>query len=104
MAIFLGILLLLGIGIVLRGVTLAVLWDWFVAGPGAVFENIAPAMSTAQALGFALVISFLVYQEQRGESENKDKSAGELLALGFVKVIGFYAIIWAFALLYRSFI
>lgn len=85
-----------GVSSLLRGASLAVWWDWFISGPEAPFHNSVPDISTIQALGVSLVVTALVYQ-YTGTDEDEDT------AVTLLRPLGVLAILWVFALIYRSF-
>lgn len=71
-----GVLFLSAINIVLSGYVISVLWLWFVVST----FNIA-ALSVAQAIGLALVVSYLTHQNQE---ENTEGSPSEKLIKHFL--------------------
>lgn len=52
------------------GATLAKLWEWFVADTFGVL-----ALSTAQAIGLSMVVTFVTYQEDAAQHEDDALSA-----------------------------
>jgi hypothetical protein len=67
---FLAWLGVMGLGTVLNGFVLTVLWRWFVLP---VFKG-APALTIPTAIGLSLVVGYLTYHEDSG---NDDLSVGE---------------------------
>lgn len=76
LAIVLG-LLLLPFTTVIYGATLAKLWEWFIIDTFGVF-----ALSTAQAIGVTMVVTFVTYQyDARKADEDTDPLSGLMTAL-----------------------
>ncbi len=70
---------------ILRGVILSYLWSWFVV-PFGVFE-----LSIAHAIGISLIVGFLTHEGayQGPEDEAKGKLIGTVLAMPFVLLFGY---------------
>jgi len=88
----------------LRGVTLAVLWTWFIAGPQAPFSEL-PELSVVQALGVAMVVSFLTYRAQtetNRRSSYETKGFGEILAEGILQEVLYIGLVWLMAIILHA--
>lgn len=85
---------------IVRGLSIAVFWNWFIAGPGAPFEGSAPMLTTIQALGLSLVVGFLTYEFNSNDDDDKD--ATEIIVAAGVKIVVLYAMYWTIALIYHA--
>lgn len=88
------------ISTILSGLSGAVFWNWFIAGPGAAFHGSAPTITAIQALGIALVVRFLTFQFT---SDSDDKDGGEVVLEGIFKGIAFFILFWVMAIIYHAF-
>lgn len=88
---------------ILRGLSIAVFWNWFIAGPGAAFDGSAPILSIIQALGISLVVSFLTY-EFNNDSDTDGQDANEAVAKSIYKSITYFVMFWIMAIIYHAFI
>lgn len=86
---------------VLRGLSIAVFWNWFIAGQGAAFEGSAPMLSVIQALGISLVVAFLTYEFQN-DSDTDGADASEIVVKGIAKSLGYFIMFWLMAIIYHS--
>lgn len=84
------------LGPVWRGYVFSILWTWFVV---ATFD--ARPLSTSQALGLSIVVSFLTHQEIRSPKDERDFHTillegffktflGPLLVLGLAAIVRQY--------------
>jgi hypothetical protein len=73
---FVGIVALVVLSTLLRGYALSVLWGWFMVPTLGL-----PHLSVAQAIGIAIVVSFLTYQDH-SDLQKKEESNGETIARG----------------------
>lgn len=73
---FVGIVALLVLSSLLRGYTLSVLWGWFMVPTLGL-----PHLSVVQAIGIAMVVSFLTYHDT-SDIPKKERSTGEAIASG----------------------
>lgn len=83
---------------VVRGASLDVFWDWFIATPN--IWPAAPDLTIGSALGLSFVITFLTYQASADAKQEGD-SAITIIAIGIGKSIVFYATVWVTALAYH---
>lgn len=76
--IFMAVLLITNL---IRGLTLSILWGWFIERLG------VPSINVAEAIGIALVVSFLTFRqgEQKGLAE---AASTVLLMCAFVLLLG----------------
>ena len=83
MATFAVFVVLVILGYLLKGATLSILWGWFVVP---VFG--APALTIAPAIGIALIVSYLTFQDSgNGNSTLKidwSRAIAKLIILPFV--------------------
>lgn len=98
--VFILLLLYLAFTAVVRGGSLDVFWDWFISGPEAPFHGSAPDISLIQALGLALVVTYLVFQFH--DTDNNGRSAGEVIAYSFGQFIVLTGTLWVAAIIYRG--
>ncbi len=73
---FVGIVALLVLSSLLRGYAFSVLWGWFMVPTLGL-----PHLSVAQAIGIAMVVSFLTYHDT-SNIPKKEESAGATIARG----------------------
>ena len=62
-----SILTVIVLGCIFNGYAVSVLWQWFVVP---VFQ--APALTIPTAMGIALLVGYLTYQEVNSSSDNKE--------------------------------
>lgn len=78
-----GVATLMVISSIFNGYALSVLWGWFVVP---VFH--LPELSIVPAIGIAMVVSYLTYQENNCEKEKEERgSFGEVIMLGTMAAI-----------------
>lgn len=77
---FVGVVAMMVISSLLRGYALSVLWGWFMVPTLGL-----PALSVVQAIGIAIVISFLTYQYN--DCQKKEKSFGETVGQASVMAV-----------------
>lgn len=96
-AVVLG-LLFLPLTTTLYGATLAKLWEWFIADTFGVL-----ALSTAEAVGVSLVVTFVTYQY---DAVNRDDDADPLEKLGHTIGFGVFRAVFclAFGAIVKGFI
>jgi hypothetical protein len=82
----------------LRGALLQLLWGWFVVP---VFH--LPSLSLVQALGIALVVTFLMYQDPQTDAIQDRRSAVEKAVTIYIKAAVLYSFWFVAAVLIHAF-
>lgn len=101
-----ALLLFIGYSVVVavvRGGSLDVFWDWFLAGPDAPFYGSLPDITLVQALGISLIVTLLTYHHSSADQEaNKGKGATALIMESIGVSVVFYVTFWIFAIIYHG--
>jgi hypothetical protein len=89
---------------ILRGLALAVMWSWFIAGPEGPFKGV-PQLSIVNAIGLSMVVSFLTNHantSMQKQSSHETKGFGQFLVEGLATEIFYIGIIWIMALIVHA--
>lgn len=88
---FVGVVALLVVSALLRGYVLSILWGWFMVPTLGL-----PQLSVVQAIGIAIVVSFLTHQVN--DYEEKERTGGEKItrAVAMAVLIPFFALLFGY--------
>lgn len=84
-----GVLALAAISSIINGYALSVLWGWFVAPT---FE--LPTLGIAQAIGIALVVTFLTHQYTDEDDKEFSEKIGHAISASVLKPLIYLLIGW----------
>lgn len=71
-----ALFLVLGISSILNGWVLSILWGWFISPVFGI-----PAITVGQAIGLAMVVSYLTYQHTENNASKKDEKTSYYVGL-----------------------